>query len=1285
MSSDNSHSSLFKHIHCYSVMKIVLFAWATGALAGPCKTPRPAISTGYVVLGSISTVSNMNYSSGVYSQPDQSTEIDTSTAVLSTGSIAFASLPSNCSHTNETETSVIDTDTAGIPGTQGPGDTQTGVIDTQTEPQEPARTQTAVISTETDGIVTPNTNTTQPTGTRTETQVQVTQPADTQTGDVPGSGPSESVTSGSISAHIPGTIIDQTSVDAPSGTQSDDVPGTVRGETLSVPGPSGSPSWGNETSSAGTAQVTGTFPVDVPDATTFPNGDSAETSSGAISLETSRREVSVSDPVSQIHNSATFTGGVSPGNTGTGSPTGTNLTGGPVPTDNETGLTVGGTSIGVEPVNTETGSATETTDLEAGSNTQNVTRTSDVSEGSKTGATGTGTGLSATETTAPGDSQSVESSSASVSNIETYTSTTEQPQITGSMTSGIATLPADETTKPEAGVTDSLPASAGVTDLPAVTEAPGVTSAQVRPAPTATVTQVPSDWAPTCVSGHSEWTADTWITTTVDGSTTPSVVPLLVDTDGCGSDGSGLILWGFPHVTGTHFNLPGAPPFSLPCIPPFCSTPPKIKPVGGSYGDDGNDDSSKSDKSSATCTDASTVSNCLVECITRTGPDVAPTPECTTTCSQTATGCSVTGTTTTTEIDACSATDDVSSHCSICPTELDSSDLGSVPAPESGLERRWNGPERNIENRVGRCSADFLGTTFKYPNYPSGPDIFENEKTLAQPNNRSPLNNVPRWFWKEMDRATCRPVLKGLGNNEAARKRINVATIDHVYEKSFLRDYWSYITRQGGQNVYGSKPTQTLAFITCNDLKNYGGISMNLVKDVYMKYPGATQNGGDTLNPSEANWLNDFVGMDQWTNQAKGIATTPREIIIRNNAIPMVDANNLINPILATIGKRLDLVGMVQVGVQLANIGGLQGIMVRQNTRIYQALQAMDKAALGKCESAVTSGMWSFADRYKDLMTSRFDGTVQGFSINPMIAANLGEVRKQLLADFDSADQVITAMPETNEREKTVKANWRKRYTDLMKVWDSIVAEIRSRGLPKINTPSWEWPDLEKRADEGELGICHVDLPTTSMATTFSTVLSTSSTDEQTTDSASAPTNTAILCKSDDDCGSKGCNDDEIPSCMSGLGQLPGIPKFCSCVAKPITTTPPTTTTAQEPKPTTFSVEVVACKTDDDCKGHLCNEGYHPICGSGNPLFPVIPFCHCTSDDTLPPPTSTEAVPPPEDTHDPNNDFPEVECNIHADCDKWQGVCPSGYKYCTATDWVVIDGRPTSRRAICKC
>ena len=342
----------------------------------------------------------------------------------------------------------------------------------------------------------------------------------------------------------------------------------------------------------------------------------------------------------------------------------------------------------------------------------------------------------------------------------------------------------------------------------------------------------------------------------------------------------------------------------------------------------------------------------------------------------------------------------------------------------------------------------------------------------------------------------------------------------------------------------------------------------------------------------------------------------------------------------------------------------------------------MDLYAKKNCkEKALKNGKWSFADRYKDLMTFRFDGT-ERFSINPRLANSWNVLQTQITADFTVADERITAMPEHNVRDKTVKANWRAKYDKHYESWQGIAATVQKAGAPKIVNPEWVWPEpLARRADDDELGFCNVELPTTSgPPTTFSTLLSTSSTDEQTTDSAPEPTSTAIVCESEADCGSMECDDDERSFCSSRLGQMPGMPKFCSCAAKPITTPPPTTTTAEEPKPTTSTIDEGECKTDEDCKPHECREGSHPVCGTGNPMNPSPPFCHCESD----PPTSTKPV-PPQDTHDPNDDFPEVECSVHADCDKWQGVCPRGNKYCSATDWELVNGVLTSKRAICSC
>ncbi|KAJ4128978.1 hypothetical protein NW768_007504 [Fusarium equiseti] len=1249
---------------------------------------------------------------------------------------------------DNTQSGVISSQT-GVPITDihQPGNTQTTVVGTETD--GPAVSNTAVTESLGTGAETRGQET-QPIGTQTgdipQNGPSASVPSDSQSVDVPGTVGDETpvaAPTGSQTAGVPGTDGDQTSSGTLPGTQTGGVPGTATGETSSINEPSGPQSQGTESSPADTVEVTGTSPVDNPDVTTFPGEDATQT--GTISSEVPSGEVSEPGPVFQTGSDATMTGGPNPGNTETGSPTDTDLTGGSIPTGSETGSPVDNTSTGTGPVNTQTGPATEATGVETGFNTQTVPGASESSEGSQpeptfdttlpgesqptesqslTGnpedGTSIATGPSNTETGVPGNSEPVESQSASGpsavdsstgsepantepvpatettlpvnskpvesqpsdSDAETETTAAELPQLTESVSSNIPSVPAGETiTKPDAGVTDSLPVSTGASDLPVITEAPGVTSVQPPPAPTATVTEVPADWAPTCVSGHTEWTANTWITTTAGGSSTPTEVPVLIDTKECDGDGAGLILWGFPHVSGTQFNLPGAPPFSLPCLPPLCSTPPTTGPGNG---EDSDDDSSKSDKSTATCTDASTVSNCLVECTTQVGVE---TPECTTTCSMTATGCSVTGTTTTTEVDACSATGDASGNCDVCPADFtpensdpEASDDDFDSESESGLARRWNGPDQNRELRVGHCDAEVFGTSFKFPNYPSGPNVFDNEDELGN----SPLNAVTRWVWKEVDKNTCRPQAKGPENTVDSRRKVRPPTIDHVFEKSFLRDYWREITRNGGNGIYGTKPSQKQKRINCADLKEYGGISMSLVKDVFMKYPGATQNPGNVVQPSESNFLEDFMGMDAWTNRAKGIVTSPDQITRLNSQIKTYNANSLINPIMAIIAERMDLVYQVVVGVQIVNMASSKEIMIRQNTRIYQALQVMDQSAKKDCkEKAVASGMWSFAERYKDLMTSRFEGT-ERFSINPRLANSWRVLQTQIEADFRAADERITAMVETTPKDKTVKSNWRNKYNAHYKVWYSYATKVKQIGVPKIISPEWVWPEpkpLAKRADDNELGFCNVELPTTSgPPTTFSTLVSTSSADEQTTDSAPEPTSTAILCESDDDCGSMECKDDERSFCSSRLGQMPGMPKFCSCVAKPITTPPPTTTSAEEAKPTTSTIDEGECKTDEDCKTHQCNAGYHPVCGTGDPMNPSPPFCHCEGA----PPTSTKPA-PPQDTHDPNDDFPEVECSVHADCDKWQGVCPRGNKYCSATDWEIVNGVLTSKRAICSC
>ncbi|KAF4454837.1 hypothetical protein F53441_2707 [Fusarium austroafricanum] len=1304
-------------------MKLGLLVWATGALAGPCKPSRPATTQGYNVPGSLSTLPGTGSTSRVNGEPD-STKTDTFTEAISTGSgvgeqptsSPFVLLPSTGQPDNR--------ETGGVPGTQEPGNTETGSI-----------------GTETGGVPISNTAVTQPLGTGTETQGQGTQPAGTQTGDVPGTGPSGSVHSGSgtigdqtsveapsgtqtgdlttivpsgsvpsssqttgvpgtQTGDVPGTIGDETSVGAPTGSQTADIPGTVGDETsvstpfgtqtgdipgnvpsgtqtADVPGttgdetsfvnePSGPQSQGTEGAPTGTSEVTGTSPSDNTGATTLPGADSTETASGGVPSEVPSGDVSGSAPVSQ-----------------TGS--NTDLTGGPIPTGIETGSPIDGTSTGAEPANTEAGSATEVS-------------------GVPTGTTSGGAETDSNPSNTPGNSQPAESQSPSGSDAETETNATGEPQITGSATSditNIGSVPASETTKPDAGVTDSVPISTGVTDLPASTEAPSVTSAHSGSS-TPIVTQVPDGWAPTCVSGHTEWTANTWITTTMEGSTTPTVVPVLVDSKDCDDDGSGLILFGFPPVIGTIFKLPKAPKFSLPCIPPGCTSPPTTEPAGAGDGDDGEDEPSKSDRSSVTCTDASTVSNCLVQCTTRTGVNIAATPECTTTCSKTATGCSVTGTTTTTEVDACKETSDAwdpdgDCGCANFPDsglpdanlpdsgssdpELESRSAFTENTGASGLQARWAGPDVNLEKKVGFCDDTTLKRTFNFPSYPQGGDIIKVEGELKKrPKEYSHYRDVKRWYYMGTD-TDGRPTLMGPKNDAATLKLLEKAqaTTDHVFEKSFLREFWKQITKDGAQpaDIYlQPEPQQTVKIISCDDLFNYGGgAGMDLVNDVYLEYPGATFFKFDAIKPTNSKLLGDMAGMDKW-----GLATSPSDLNrrIREEIRPVNPPQSDMMTFLGNVETYLKWIEQIKIGTQVASHPDLQAIMIRQNSRIYKALQKMDKHAKCKNDAATISGKWSFADRYKELMLERFDGSVTGFSINPQISAAYTRLFGLVQNGINDARAKMLQVPAATQPAAMAK------FCRVRDHWNLVVKEFGASQQtfkpPKISTPAWEWPTLSKRDGEGS---CKIDLPTTSSeATTFSTVFTSSKSEEEsTTDSAPTATRSISLCTSDKDCESMDCKEDQRAVCGNTVQPLPGLPqlpKTCTCVAETTTTAEGASTTAEETQAP--SIGLMTCKTKEDCYDFKCDEeGARPVCGAGVPIIGGIPqFCHCVK-----PATTTEST--PEKTEDPGADGPEKKCATHSDCVDWDGDCDDDEKFCNAAGATTINGVPTFTKSICKC
>lgn len=420
-------------------------------------------------------------------------------------------------------------------------------------------------------------------------------------------------------------------------------------------------------------------------------------------------------------------------------------------------------------------------------------------------------------------------------------------------------------------------------DIPPITSNPITTTANGA-TPAATITDFPPDLAPSTITGHPEWVSNTWITTS-SGSSEPTVVPVLVGCPGCGGKGSGIILFGFPKVAGTWFKLPGLPKFRFPCIPPICMTSPDT-PKDGDDGDDDDDDKS----SSTTCTDKATVTDCLVACTSYTGPAGSTiTPECKTTCTKTHTGCNIVGTTTTSSAAACGPSGN--SPCRSCERKLipsrdpeldngddheENSEENTEEDPEEDTEQlQQRGLKKRVESQkiknIGGCKFEALPV---FPEYPGGPVVLNNDASTI-PNN-SPLKDIKKWWLTTKDE-NCILELKGnlpadeynslWGGGEEGRP-----STDHVYEKSMLLDYFRHIIDKNtdAPDVKGATDGGARDKISCKDIQAYGGVdseSNNLLQKVFDAFPGAKAGPKDDPTAvTDAKYLEDFIGMDQWTN-----------------------------------------------------------------------------------------------------------------------------------------------------------------------------------------------------------------------------------------------------------------------------------------------------------------------------------------------------------------------------------------------------------------------------------
>ncbi|KAH7140182.1 hypothetical protein B0J13DRAFT_477205 [Dactylonectria estremocensis] len=739
------------------------------------------------------------------------------------------------------------------------------------------------------------------------------------------------------------------------------------------------------------------------------------------------------------------------------------------------------------------------------------------------------------DTTAAGPSASVSTSEGSVSSQ-----------------SGIASSGQPESTQPG----NTQPGN----NTPGATLSSQTTPGNTLQSLTSTMTEPPAGFSPTTVSNHPEWTTNTWITTTSGDSSESTIVPVLVGCPLCGGSGSGIVIFGFPPFINTLFKFPGFPKFSFPCIPPGCSTPPTTEGEP-----DDSDDTSKSDEvssaTSSTCTEEVTASDCLVACTTYTGPaDASATPECTTTCTKTHTGCSVTGVTSTTSAEACSATGDgACDYCGVVSTSEDPDNL-----ERRDLERRVKASPRK---EIGGC---LMNTPPKFPEYPGGEGVLTNDALIVA---GTPLFVIERWWMTT--RSGCVPTLKGPEPASQYHSNIklsaNVPSIDHVYEKSWLTDFFSAIVNSTSKsNVHGLVSGPAPAKLTCDDLQYYSDdlTGTNLLQTIFDTYPGAKANPKNKIMVKSAKYLEDFIGMDQWTNgDAKGYAGTPSQVAQdaakHADVAKRVSATTSYTQAKTWVDNKLNMLERIGIGMEMMSQPSAIAAMKRQNQRIYSRLLDLDSnARTCKSDPAVTNSLWSFAREYQTFTNNRFAGTTV-HSINYVV----GNAKNTLIAELTT--DLAAAKTNNNVPAGAIQV-WQDRLNNMQKA--SRVWEV---------TITWDWTFVAKR-DESDISGDSCPLPSQTL-TTLSTVVSKSQTSDSETESATtsdsrstsdsntvtssvrrtstkttattasasaSATSSLVLCTSDDDCKDIACEkEDEVSGCTTFPEGL-NIDNFCVCGPK---------------------------------------------------------------------------------------------------------------------------------------
>ena len=165
-----------------------------------------------------------------------------------------------------------------------------------------------------------------------------------------------------------------------------------------------------------------------------------------------------------------------------------------------------------------------------------------------------------------------------------------------SYVSSIGTIASTYTPLPFSSTTDletSFRGLRGGVGPTSITLPASLTNTADPPLITSTVTNAPPDLSLLLIT-NSEWTTNTWLTTSRPGDQSSTIVPVLVGCSGCGS--GAIAIFNLPEVPNVSYRLPefpSLPNFHLPCIKLFgikisgdCNSRPQIE---SGDDDDGSD------------------------------------------------------------------------------------------------------------------------------------------------------------------------------------------------------------------------------------------------------------------------------------------------------------------------------------------------------------------------------------------------------------------------------------------------------------------------------------------------------------------------------------------------------------------------------------------------------------------------------------------------------------------------------------------------------------------------